>query len=279
MIRTVLASPWLPLLYWLAAVLAVICGARRESLKRHFGPHEFQMVGSTLVPTVARSREDSSILQPPPAKQAMPIVCQSNRFWYLQIFVLRKPDTSVQGQRAGIATNKTLISPGPKTQTSGPITMLSIRVDPPEQSLAKTLAIQCRTSLAIDSAHGRTVTIHGVVTQEVVSSVGKILIMAGSRVVGSARLDPENGRFKSDGLWSVFFDNTELKVQAELLDRPSGMPGMLGRAMSNENEALQMDPVIRDDDRSILVPRNTPFVLELHGEILLRDLNSNEASN
>jgi hypothetical protein len=54
---------------------------------------------------------------------------------------------------------------------------------------------------------------------------------------------------------------------------------MLGRAMSNENEALQMDPVIRDDDRSILVPRNTPFVLELHGEILLRDLNSNEASN
>jgi hypothetical protein len=279
MIRTVLASPWLPLLYWLAAVLAVISGVRRESLKRRFGGHEFQMVGSTLVPTVARSREDSSILQPPPAEQARPIVCQSTRYWYLQISVLRKPDTSVQGQRAEISTNKSLLSPAAKTQASGAITMLSIHVDPTERSLAKSLVIQCRTSLAINSAHGRTVTIHGVVTQEVVSSVGRILIMAGSRVVGSARLDPENGRFKSDGLWSVFFDNTELKVQAELLDRPSGMPGILGRAISNENEALQMDPVIRDDDCSILVPRNTPFVLQLHGEILLRDLNSNEASN
>ena len=83
------------------------------------------------------------------------------------------------------------------------------------------------------------VTIPGVVTQEVVSSAGKILIMAGSRVVGSALLDPENGRFKSDGLWSVIFDDTELKVQAELLDRPSGLPGILGQETSNEYEALQ----------------------------------------
>jgi hypothetical protein len=278
MIRTVLASPWLPLFYWLGAVLAMICGVRRESLKRRLGPHEFRMVESTPVPTTALSHRDSSALQQLPAKQARPMVYQPTRFWYLQNFVFRKPDSFVQEEWARIANIRPSIPPEAKTQASTSITMLSIRVDPLEQSLARTLAIQCRTSVPINSVHGRTVTIHGVVTEEVVSSVGKILIMAGSRVVGSARLDPENGRFKSDGLWSVFFDNTVLKVQAELLDRPSGMPGMLGREMSNENEVQQMDPVTRDG-RSIFVPRDTQFVLELHGEILLRDLKSNEASN
>jgi hypothetical protein len=156
--------------------------------------------------------------------------------------------------------------------------MLSIRLDSPEPVTAKTLAIRCRTSAAISNAHGRTVTIHGVVTEEVVSSAGKILIMAGSRVVGSGILDPENGRFKSDGLWSVFFDDTELKVEAELLDRPSGLPGILGEEVSSEDLTLPGE-VMTQDSRSIFVPRNSPFVLELHGEILLRDLKANEASN
>jgi hypothetical protein len=116
------------------------------------------------------------------------------------------------------------------------------------------------------------------VTEEVVSSAGKILIMAGSRVVGSGMLDPENGRFKSDGLWSVFFDQTELKVEAQLLDRPSGLPGILGEEVSSEDLSFQREAMLRDGC-SILVPRNAPFVLELHGEILLRDLKGNEASN
>jgi hypothetical protein len=156
--------------------------------------------------------------------------------------------------------------------------MLSIRVDPPEQTMAKRLAIQCRTSVPLSNAVGRTVTIHGVVTQEVVTSTGKILIMAGSRVVGAGLLDPENGRFKSDGLWSIFLDDTELKVRAQLLDRLAGLPGLLGRETSNEDDTLRREAVMRDG-RSIFVPRDSPFVLEIHGEILLRDLKSNDASN
>jgi hypothetical protein len=97
-------------------------------------------------------------------------------------------------------------------------------------------------------------------------------------VVGSGLLDPENGRFKSDGVWSVLFDDTELKVEAELLDRPSGLPGILGQETSNESEALQNEAVTRDG-RFIFLPKNAPFVLELHGEFLLRNLNPNSVSN
>jgi hypothetical protein len=269
MIRAVLASPWLPLFYWAAAVVAMICGVGHEASRPVLGHREFQ-----TAMTAAASHLDPSSLAAPPANLASAIVRSPARFWNPEIFVFQRQNLPALRS----ATDKTPVSIEAQTQATASITMLSIRLDPPEPVMAKTLAIRCRTSAAISNANGRTVTIHGVVTEEVVSSAGKILIMAGSRVVGSGILDPENGRFKSDGLWSVFFDQTELKVEAELLDRPSGLPGILGEEVSSADLSLQRE-AMRRDGRSILVPRNAPFVLELHGEILLRDLKGNEASN
>jgi len=276
MIRTALASPWLPLLYWAAAVMAMIFGARHESLQRRLGHHEFQGGLSASEPTPAPTREHSSTSKLHPAKEAFVTGFKSTRFWDPQISVLQRMDPSVHGLVMDVAKNLP-ISTKARTSTGLPITMLSICVDPPERNAAKKLAIQCRTSEAISNAHGRTVTIHGVVTQEVVSSTGRILIMAGSRVVGSGLFDPEHGRCKSDGLWSIVFDDTELKVQAQLLDRSAGLPGMLGQEKPKEDEALQTEAAERDG-RSVFIPRKAPFVLELRGEILLRDIKSNEAS-
>jgi len=276
MIRTVLASPWLPLLYWTVALTAMICGTRHEFLKRRPRDHHLQKAPSSSAPTPAQILDASFTPQQHPAKQAPVATCQSH-FWYPEFTVRQKLDLPLQKLVTTGATTKT-ISTEAQTPVRPAITMLSIRVDPLQNALAKTLAIQCRTSVAFSNAHGRTVSIHGVVTQEVVSSAGKILIMAGSRVVGSGLLDPENGRFKSDGLWSIFFDDTELKVQAQLLDRPEGLPGILGQEPPNEDEALDRE-ALRRGGRSIIVPRNAAFVLEIRGEIQLRDLKSNEASN
>ncbi len=275
MIRSVLASPWIPLLYWVSAVCALICDARHEPVKRQRGYQEFQTVVRTSALTTSPRLDDSSPIEPHSAKRT---IYQPTRVWSPQIFVLRSPDSLADRPAKEIATNGKRNSTESPTTVHAPITMLSIRVDQPEQTLPKSLTIQCRSSVPITNAHGRTVTLHGVVTQEVVSSAGKILIMAGSRVVGSAVLDPENGRFKSDGLWSVIFDDTELKVQAELLDRPFGLPGVLGQEASNEQAALQSEATMRDG-RLIFIPKNAPFVLELHGEFVLRDLHSNSASN
>jgi hypothetical protein len=275
MIRSVLASPWLPLLYWAGIVSALICEARHEPVKRQLGHQEFQTVVRTSALTTSLRRDDSSPFASHSGKRT---IYQPTRVWSPQIFVLRSLDSSAYRPVTEIATNGKCNSGESPTTVHAPITMLSIRVDQPEQTLTKFLTIQCRSSAPITNAYGRTVTLRGVVTQEVVSSAGKILIMAGSRVVGSAVLDPENGRFKSDGLWSVIFDDTELKVQAELLDRPSGLPGVLGREASNEQAALQSEATMRDG-RLIFIPKNAPFVLELHGQFVLRDLNSNSASN
>jgi hypothetical protein len=273
-IRTVLASPWLPLFYWAAAVVAMICRAGHDVSRPGLVHQEFQ----AAMTATASAHVDLSSHEPLPPKLASAIVRSPTRFWDPEIFVFQRENLPVLRHATAISTIKAPLSTETQTQATASITMLSMRLDPPEPAMAKTLAIRCRTSAPISNAHGRTVTIHGVVTQEVVSSAGKILIMAGSRVVGLGILDPENGRFKSDGLWSVFFDDTELKVEAELLDRPSGLPGILGEEVSSEDLALPREVMMRDG-RSILVPRNSPFVLELHGEILLRDLKANEASN
>jgi hypothetical protein len=276
MIRALLASPWLPLLYWAAAVIALVGWAHHQAIRRDLDQSEFEVLAVASMSTSAPSHGDCSAPALRPAKEGVWIDGQLRRFWYPLAFVLQRENSPVLKDAAGLLTNQTSIST--QTSATASITMLSIRVDPPGQAVSKTLTIRCRTSEAISNAQGRAVTIHGVITQEVVSSAGKILIMAGSRVVGSGLLDAENGRFKSDGLWSVFFDDTELQVQAELLDRPSGLPGILGHEMSNEDPALQKE-VVRRDGRSIVVPRNAPFVLELHGDFLLRDLRASEASN
>jgi len=197
--------------------------------------------------------------------------------WYplisvLEILPLARESDMGRGNRK---TSDSLEAGQPATVV--PATMFSIRADQPGQALPKTLAISCRTTVAIHG-RGKTIPLEGVVTQEVVSSTGKILIMAGSRVTGWGRLDPENGRIKSDGLWSIFFEDHELRVQARLLDRPGGLPGLVGTDRPPESYSWQKETG-NPDARFISVARNAPFILELHGEMLLRDAKSSESTN
>jgi hypothetical protein len=273
MIRAILASRWLPLLYWSVAFVAMIWGTHRESHKQPSRNHAIQVVLRSSIPRSGQIPDDSFTPRQHPGRPVIAAGGEPPHFWYFRFSVCETANSSRQKPVTAGVTDVALPTE-PQTAGSPSVTMLSIRVEPLQNTWAKTLAIRCRTSVPFSNSHGRTVTIHGVVSQEVVSSAGKILIMAGSRVVGSGQLDLENGRFKSDGLWSIFFDDTELQVQAQLLDRPEGLPGILGQEAPNEDEALR-----RRDGRSIIVPRNAPFVLELRGEIQLHDLKSDEASN
>ncbi len=278
MLRTLLASPWVPLLYWTAAVLSALFSVRQASFNPATGTGELQSVVGIAVP--------GSVIQDQPSRtdarssrQAIASAGKSTPLWYPLISVLQIPDPFVQEFALDIAArrkNSDPIEADPSIRV--PATMLSIRADRPGQQSPETLAIRCRTDIAIRPLDGNTIPIQGVVTQEVVSSGGKILIMAGSRVTGSGQLDPENGRIKSDGLWSVFFDENELQVRARLLDRPGGLPGLLGTDLSLDNAALQKK-IVRPAGSLVSVARNSPFVLELHGEMLLRNIKSVESTN
>ena len=276
MIRTVLASPWFPLLQWLAALIVVLLVAQHKSLKSgYYRKHDLNPFVSNLVPTPGSTHVASSTPQARLAAQVVPAIFKPVNYWYPRISVFQLPKRPSPRLAEQIAITKTPVSKEVQSSMLPPMTMLSIRIDSSGSTVANTLWIQCRTYVPISNARRRNVTIHGVVTQDVVSSAGKILVLAGSRVVGRAAFDPENGRLKSNGLWAVFSDGTEIKVQARLLDGFTGMAGMLGQGTSNEDEALQREAVLRDG-RYVFVPEKASFTLEVYGDISLRDVKSKE---
>ena len=274
MVRSAFASPWLPLAYWTAVVVSALCASGDNPFRRHPYRQAIEVV-SAAVPARVNPGLTATQLLP----RSINAVCEPVHFWNPEVLCRGGFDTGtlkvameVQRKAApAIVEARPIATPAPGT-------MLSIRADPPEEPAANALSIQCRTSFAVSNAHGRAVAIHGVVTQEVVSPEGKILIMAGSRVVGSGVLDQESGRLRSDGVWSVFFDNTEMKVRARILDRPGGLIGVIGRVQPAEVGVSKAD-TDAGGGRLVVVPENIPFTLELHGEIQLRDLASSEITN
>ena len=280
MIRTILASPWFPLSYWVATLVAVTLVAHHKSLKLIRGKHDPKTIASTPVRTAVPVDLISSIGQMPPNVRITPAMPRLPNYWYPGISVLRPPELSPPGSQQEVAKNEGLTSTEVQPLRPLPMTTLCIRADTvaSESNVAKTLLIQCRTCMPISNSRRRNFAILGVVTQDVVSSSGKILIMAGSSVTGGAFVDPENGRLKSEGVWSVFIENAEIKVQARLIDGPAGMPGILGQETSNEDEALRRDAVVRDG-RYVFVPEKAPFTLEVYGDISFRDAKSNRISD
>jgi hypothetical protein len=272
MIRSALASPWLPLAYWTAIFCAALCALPQYLSKGHTQRSSIAKVSDVVTAQVNRV---SQVVQSLPGENSITRHRESVHVWVPAVLCLRgfdrKPVAAEVEPRKVPIVAEALQSPTP-----APVTMLSIRADSAEEPTANVLSIECRTSLAVSNMHGRAVSIHGVVTQEVVSPAGKILIMAGSRVAGSGLFDPESGRLRSNRVWTIVFENTEMKVRALLLDRPGGLLGVIGQVKQGES-VLATASADSEGGRLELVPANTPFTLELHGEIQLRDLASNES--
>jgi type IV secretory pathway VirB10-like protein len=156
------------------------------------------------------------------------------------------------------------------------MTMLSISSVDEGSSAPRTLSVRCRTSGYISNATARKrIVVKGVVTEDVVSPTGKILIPAGSKVAGIGQVDCENGRLQSHANWSIFAENRELRVLAEIQDENSGFPGIVGKETSFESELSQRQAVVRDG-RYFFLADKTPFILLLKGEVGLKELKTLE---
>src|ERR1700724_1754340 len=134
MIRTLLASPWLPLLYWAAAVIALICRAQHQALKRGLGRHEFEVALSASASTSPSTRSVSSALASPPTKELIAKDRQPGGYWDPQVFVLQRQRFSVLEHPTPIVTNKTSRSTEPQSPVSPSSTMLSILVGSPGEA-------------------------------------------------------------------------------------------------------------------------------------------------
>jgi hypothetical protein len=162
--------------------------------------------------------------------------------------------------------------------TPKPMTMLAISCyDQNAAQSSQSFSIQCRTEGYLSNATptGRIV-MKGVVTQDVVSN-GKILIAAGSKVLGIGHVDPDSGRIESKGNWSIVMENQEVRVHAEAQEAAGGFHGIPGEETSFENQLSQRQAVARDG-RYCFLPGKTPFVLAITGEVTIRALKPSESS-
>ena len=132
--------------------------------------------------------------------------------------------------------------------------------------------IPCRLEAPLsNSKDGSNLIIRGVVTDNIAGSSGKILIEAGTKVVGVGHIDALTGRIKSYGTWSLVSANHALRARARLLEYAGGRDGIRGQETSPEAQTLQRQAIIRDGVY-LYVPDQREFTLELLGQFRLEDL-------
>ena len=170
-------------------------------------------------------------------------------------------------------------TPKRSLESGKPKVMTMLAISSQSQAEAtRALLIRCRTDGYIgNAAMGGRIMMKGVVTEDVVSA-GKILIAAGSKVVGIAHVDPDSGRLESKGNWSIIADNREVRVHGQVQDAETGFHGLQAKETSFESESSQTQAVVRDG-RYCFVADKTPFVLSITGDVsitILQPLESPE---
>jgi hypothetical protein len=242
----------------------------------------------TTVSEKVEDQKDLALTTPPAAISPLPIKVASNSAGATAPFptpnvltllanLLKEESLSGAEQaRKPPVPNRIRPAKSPATEATT-MTMLSISSVDEGSSPPGTLSVRCRTSGYISNATAqKRIVIKGVVTQDVVSPTGKILIPAGSKVAGIGQVDCENGRLQSHGNWSIFAENREFRVLAEMQDENSGFPGIIGKETSFESELSQKQAVVREG-RYFFLADKTPFILLLKGEVSLKELKTLEA--
>jgi hypothetical protein len=115
--------------------------------------------------------------------------------------------------------------------------------------------------------------IDGVVQEDVVGSAGKILIPAGSTVIGQGYCDPRQNRILAEGRWAFYLSDHQIAIEGTLWanEQQEGLPAQesgTGLDESKINQTVCHDGIHRS------VPEGTDFVLRLTGNISVRDLGS-----
>jgi hypothetical protein len=163
-------------------------------------------------------------------------------------------------------------TPEDQLRASSNMAFISVRTnqEPPQERAGAMIPCRLEAPLS-NSKDGSNLIIRGVVTDNIAGSSGKILIEAGTKVVGVGHIDALTGRIKSYGTWSLVSANHALRARARLLEHAGGRDGIRGQETSSEQQALQRQAIIRDGVY-LYLPVQHDFTLELLGQFELRDL-------
>jgi hypothetical protein len=133
------------------------------------------------------------------------------------------------------------------------------------------VTVHCKTLRDINNLNDR-ITIVGNVQEDLVSSVGKIIVPAGTKVIGEGFCDPERNRILSRDRWTFYVSDHLIRVTATMLD-PLNAEGLKSAQDPNLNDAGVKQAIYRDGTY-INLPDGSDFMLRITGNISIEELNS-----
>jgi hypothetical protein len=133
------------------------------------------------------------------------------------------------------------------------------------------VTVHCKTLRDVNNLEER-ITIVGNVQEDLVSSVGKIIVPAGTKVIGEGFCDPERNRILSHDRWTFYVSDHLIRVTATMLD-PLNDEGLRSTQDPNLNDAGIRQAIYRDGTY-ISVPDRSDFLLRITGNVSIEELNS-----
>jgi hypothetical protein len=133
------------------------------------------------------------------------------------------------------------------------------------------VAVHCKTLRDINNLEQR-ITIVGNVQEDLVSSVGKIIVPAGTKVIGEGFCDPDRNRILSRDRWTFYVSDHLIRVTATMLD-PLNAEGLRSTQDPNLNDTGVRQAIYRDGTY-INIPDGSDFLLRITGNISIEELNS-----
>jgi hypothetical protein len=133
------------------------------------------------------------------------------------------------------------------------------------------VTVHCKTLRDVNNLDER-ITIVGNVQEDLVSSVGKIIVPAGTKVIGEGFCDPERNRILARDRWTFYVSDHLIRVTANMLD-PLSDEGLRSTQDPNLNEASVKQAIYRDGTY-VNIPDGSDFLLKITGNVSIDELNS-----
>ena len=133
------------------------------------------------------------------------------------------------------------------------------------------VTVHCKTLRDVNNLNER-ITIVGNVQEDLVSSVGKIIVPAGTKVIGEGFCDSARNRILSHDRWTFYVPDHLIRVTATMLD-PLNAEGLRSGQDPNLNDAGVKQAIYRDGTY-INIPDGSDFLLRITGNISIEGLNS-----
>ena len=143
--------------------------------------------------------------------------------------------------------------------------------NPATETSETQVAVHCKTLRDINNLEQR-ITIVGNVQEDLVSSVGKIIVPAGTKVIGEGFCDPDRNRILSRDRWTFYVSDHLIRVTATMLD-PLNAEGLRSTQDPNLNDTGVRQAIYRDGTY-INIPDGSDFLLRITGNMSIEELNS-----